>query len=145
MIRFNVQDKEDDAVNISLMPLIDIIFNLLIFFMITAAITSKGINIDLPEAVSSEKLPSRSWEIVIDHNQKIIFNDVVITMKRLGEIMRAEKDRGEGERVSAVILKAHKDVPFGNFVTVMDMARENNLLNLVIATDTKKDRAGFEE
>lgn len=139
MIRFAIQKKEEEPLNISLMPLIDIIFNLLIFFLITAAITTKGINIDLPEAVSSKKLPQKSWEIVIDKGQNITFNNARITMDKLGDIMQAEKTLPKNERVSTVILKANKNVPFGNFVTVMDMARKNNLLNLVIATDVKRN------
>ncbi len=65
MVKFNYRKTGDDEVKINLMPLIDIIFNLLIFFMITAAITTKGISLDLPEASTSEKMPSKSWEIVI--------------------------------------------------------------------------------
>lgn len=120
------------------MPLIDIIFNLLIFFLITATITVKGINIDLPEAVSSKKLPQKSWEIVIDEGLNITFNNVPITMNKLGDIMKNERILPKNERVSIIILKANKNIPFGHFVSVMDMARKNNFLNLVIATDVKK-------
>lgn len=140
MVKFKYQNKGDNEVKINLMPLIDIIFNLLIFFMITAAITTKGISLDLPEASTSEKMPARSWEIVINENQDITFNETKITIDRLEAIMKAEKRRPESEKVANVILKAHKLVPFGTFVRVMDMARENDLLNLVIATDSKKDK-----
>lgn len=138
MICFAIQKKEEEPLNINLMPLIDIIFNLLIFFLITAAITTKGINIDLPEATSSKKLPQKSWEIAIDKGENITFNNVPITMDKLAAIMQAEKTLPKNERVSTVILKANKNVPFGQFVSVMDLARKNNLLNLVIATDIKK-------
>jgi biopolymer transport protein ExbD len=138
MICFAIQKKEEEPLNINLMPLIDIIFNLLIFFLITAAITTKGINIDLPEATSSKKLPQKSWEIVIDKGENITFNNVLITMDKLATIMQAEKTLPKNERVSTVILKANKNVSVGQFVSVMDMARNNNLLNLVIATNAKK-------
>ena len=72
MIKFNHKKETDDEVKVNLMPLIDIIFNLLIFFMITAAITTKGISIDLPEAKTSEKMPIKSWDIVINENQEIL-------------------------------------------------------------------------
>ena len=140
MVRLNCKKNGNGEVKINLMPLIDVIFILLIFFMITAAITTKGISLDLPEASTSEKLPSKSWEIVIDERHDIIFNDTPITIERLDTIMKAERDRPEGEKVADIVLKAHRDVPFGTFIRVMDMARENGLLNLVIATDPKKDR-----
>jgi len=139
MVKFNYKKNTDDDVQINLMPLIDIIFNLLIFFLITAAITTKGIKLDLPKASTSEKLPSRSWEIIIDQKGEIVFNEAVITMDRLESIMRIEKERPRGEKVSDIVLKAHKDVPFGKFVRIMDIARANGLLNLVIATDPKKE------
>lgn len=140
MVRFNYKKNSDNEARINLMPLIDVIFILLIFFMITAAITTKGISLALPEASTSEKLPSKSWEIVINEKQEIIFNDIPITTGRLAVIMKAERDRPEGEKVSDIVLKAHPMVPFGTFIRVMDMARENGLLNLVIATDPKKER-----
>ncbi len=85
-------------------------------------------------------MPSKIWEIVINEKQEIIFNETPISIDRLGMIMKAEKERPENEKVANIILKAHKLVPFGTFVMVMDMARENDLLNLVIATDSKKDK-----
>ena len=140
MIKFNHKKETDDEVKVNLMPLIDIIFNLLIFFMITAAITTKGISIDLPEAKTSEKMPIKSWEIVINENQEILFNEIPITMNRLELIMKEERALPEKEKVANVILKAHPQAPFGIFVKIMDMARENNFLNLVIATESVKER-----
>ncbi len=131
MVEFSYRGGEAEEPRIDLMPLIDVIFILLIFFMITAAITTKGINLDLPQAATSEKLPARSWEIVIDRDQRIIFNGTPITLERLAGIMEAEK-------VLDVVLQADDAVPFGIFVTVMDLARENGLMNLVIATEPRR-------
>ena len=135
MVEFQQPGAERDQGAINVMPLIDIIFILLIFFMITAAITTKGISLDLPEAATAEKLPARSWEIMIDDRQQIVFNDTPITLDRLAAIMQAERARPTGEQVLDIVLKADDGVPFGTFVTVMDLARQNGLLNLVIATD----------
>ncbi len=138
MIRFTQQNKNNGEVNVNLMPLIDIIFNLLIFFMITAAITTRGINLDLPKSDTAEKMPAKSWEIAIDEREGIIFNGVSISMERLRTILGAERSRSGEERVETIVLKAHRSVHFENFITVMDLARENGFYNLVIATDLKK-------
>lgn len=138
MVEFSYQQSSDNDAQINVMPLIDIIFILLIFFMITAAITAKGISLDLPEAATAEKLPARSWEIVINEGQEIRFNGTPITLERLAAIMKTEQDRPAGEQVLDIILKADDQVPFGIFVTVMDLARENGLMNLVIATEPRK-------
>ena len=140
MVEFQQPGVERDQGAINVMPLIDIIFILLIFFMITAAITTKGISLDLPEAATAEKLPARSWEIMINDRQEIVFNDTPITLDRLADIMQAERTRPAGEQVLDIVLKADDGVPFGTFVTVMDLARQNGLLNLVIATDRPAER-----
>jgi len=137
MIKFKRQPNENEGFNINMMPLIDIIFNLLIFFMITAAISTKGINLDLPEAESSEKLPSKSWEITINEHEQIILNKTVISEARLKKILTAEKNRADEQRVETIILRSNKNVPFGTFVTVMDAARKSGFRDLVIATETK--------
>jgi len=137
MVEFHQRQPGDDGGLINVMPLIDVIFILLIFFMITAAITTKGISLDLPEATTAEKLPARSWEIVIDRDREIVFNDTPITLDRLASIMTAERERPDGEQVLDIILKADDQVPFGTFVTVMDLARQNGLMNLIIATDPR--------
>lgn len=137
MIRFTQIQKNSREVNINLTPMIDIIFNLLIFFMITAAISTRGINLDLPESDTAERLPAKSWEIVINENEEIIFNGVTVSTERLRTILGAERNRPGMEKVETIVLKAHRRVPFEKFVGIMDMARENGFYNLVIATDVK--------
>ncbi|HOP62021.1 MAG TPA: biopolymer transporter ExbD [Spirochaetota bacterium] len=138
MVRFRNARKSNDGVNIDMTPLIDIIFNLLIFFLITAAITVKGIDLDLPEAATAEKVPSKSWEIIIDENEKIIFNDARIDETKLRRIFEAERIKPESERVSSIILKANRKTPFGTFVRIMDSARVYGFYDLIIATDPEK-------
>ena len=145
MIRFTRQNKNHGEVNVNLMPLIDIIFNLLIFFLITAAINTRGINLDLPESDTAEKMPAKTWEIAIDENERIIFNGVMISSARLRTILGAEKNRPGEEQVETIVLKAHRRVPFENFIAVMDMARENGFYNLVIATDIKRRNSDAEK
>lgn len=137
MIRFTQVKNSGREVNINLMPMIDIIFNLLIFFMITAAISTRGINLDLPESDTAEKMPAKSWEIVINENEEIIFNGVQVSAERLRTIFGAERNRPGQEKVETVVLKAYRRVPFEKFIAVMDLARENGFYNLVIATDVK--------
>ena len=136
MVRFRDGSKNRGCVEINMTPLIDIIFNLLIFFLITAAITVKGIKLDLPEADTSEKMPSKSWEIIIDDQERIVFNDSVIDIKRLEKIMDAEKNRPAEERITTVIVKASRRASFGKFVAVMDIARQYGFYDLVIATES---------
>jgi biopolymer transport protein ExbD len=136
MVRFRNKKNGGGGIDINMTPLIDIIFNLLIFLLITAAITVKGINLDLPEASTSEKMPSKSWEIIIDENERIKFNDAVINEESLKRIMDAERGKPEAERISTIILKANRKTSFGSFVRIMDLSRKYGFYDLVIATDS---------
>lgn len=135
MVRFKKIKKPGVRAEINMTPLIDIIFNLLIFFLITAAITVKGIKLDLPEADTSEKMPVKSWEIIIDEQERIVFNNAVIDIERLRRIMDAERNRPSEERITTVIVKASRRASFGKFVSVMDTARQYGFYDLVIATE----------
>lgn len=139
MVRFRNVKKGGNAIDINMTPLIDIIFNLLIFLLITAAITVKGIKLDLPEASTSEKMPAKSWEIIIDENEKISFNDAVINEDSLIRIMDAERDKPETERISTIIIKANRKTSFGAFVRIMDLSRKYGFYDLVIATDPRRE------
>jgi len=143
MIRFTRQNKNNE-VNINVTPLLDVIFNLLIFFVIAAVITTRGINLDLPESDTAEKMPAKSWEIAIDENEGIIFNGMAISTERLQTILGAEKNRSGEERVETIVLKAHRHVSFERFVSIMDMVRRNGFYNLVIATNIKKRNSDVE-
>jgi biopolymer transport protein ExbD len=139
MVRFRNVKKGNEGIVVNLTPLLDVIFNLLIFLLITAAVTVKGINLDLPEASTSSKMPSKSWEIIIDENEKIVFNEAVIDWTRLKRIFDAERGKPEGERVTSIILKANRKTSFGAFVRIMDTARQYGFYNLVIATDPGRE------
>lgn len=139
MIRFKLQSDTQEIGGINMMPLIDIIFNLLIFFLITATISTKGINLDLPKADSSAAVPTKTREIVINEQGEIYFAEVRISLNRLETILMAERHKADQDRIETIVVKAHQEVPFGTFIAVMDTARKTGFYNLVIATDPKLD------
>ncbi len=143
MVKFNQQVESGERYNINMMPLIDILFNLLIFFLITASISSRGINLELPEAISSEKIPAKSWEIVINAKEQLFLNDTRIDPNKFEKILTGERMRPQTKRVETIILKAHKSVPFGSFISIMDTARNTGFHNLIIATDKKRTAHRF--
>ena len=139
MVRFRNIKKGGNGIDINMTPLIDVIFNLLIFLLITAAVSVKGIKLDLPEASTSEKMPAKSWEIIIDENERIIFNEAVINEDSLKRIMDAERMKPEAERISTIIIKANRKTNFGAFVRIMDISRKYGFYDLVIATDPGRE------
>lgn len=139
MIVFNSSKKKRSA-EVNLTPMIDIIFNLLIFFLITAVISQKGLNLQLPESSTAEKRPKKSLEITVTKNEDILFNGEKIARADVEKILREEKNRPVSEKSDSIILKSDALAPFGIFVSIMDTARKLGLKNLVIATEMPKER-----
>ena len=132
----NFSERPADNIGINLAPLIDIIFILLIFFVLTAN-DSRGIVLDLPQASTAETLPAEHWDITISKNEKVLFNGLEVEKERLKDLLMAAKQQEQTQPL--VILKAHRDTSVNVFVSAMDSVRRADLDNLVIATEIKAD------
>lgn len=141
MIRFS-QQKPRSIGDVNLTPMIDIVFNLLIFFLIVAVISQKGLNLTLPKTSTAEQRPPHSLEIVVTADSRVLFDGEEVAPAGIEARLRALREMAEGERADNILLKADEQAPFGLFVTVMDMARKVGLTNLVIATEMRPDASG---
>ncbi len=141
MIRFS-QQKPVGIGDVNLTPMIDIIFNLLIFFLIVAVVSQKGLNLALPETSTAEKRPPKSLEITVTKDRRILFDGAEVPEADLEARLRREKDAEAEDARKNIVLKADKEAPFGAFVVVMDTARRVGLKNLVIATKLDPNKAG---
>jgi biopolymer transport protein ExbD len=131
-----IEHNVSDTSSINITPLIDVVFILLIFFLLTAN-TSRGIVLDLPEASTGENIAIESWEIVITKDEKLLFNGVEINKNNLENILATAKKQDNNQRL--VVLKAHKKASVNSFISVMDAVRKTGFYNLVIATSIKAD------
>jgi len=111
-------------------PLIDVIFLLLIFFMLTSSsILQPGIKVNLPQAITSKIIPKESLEIFITGKDSIYIGKKRITMKELsGRLKMAAKAK------SNVLIKADKSASLGKVVGIWDLCREVGISNVNIAT-----------
>ncbi len=115
-------------------PLIDIIFQLVLFFMVsTTFITAPGIQVDLPrssaQTIFRDQQDINIWvtakgEVYID--QRAV--DWQTLEARLDDAVARDED-------TLVIIKADANVDHGRVVTIMDLARGKGLSRLAIATD----------
>lgn len=99
----------------------DVAFLLIIFFMLTSTFArDTGLNVVLPKALSSEKLPKREVTIWVTHAGQIKVNDVWVRPEDLMAVLSRELG---GARVKAVTIRGDERVPYGTIVTVMDTAK----------------------
>ncbi|MCM8782234.1 MAG: biopolymer transporter ExbD [Candidatus Omnitrophica bacterium] len=128
-MRFN-RHVELEKGQLDIAPLIDIVFQLLIFFMLTSSfIFQPGIKINLPKAVTSEVLHEKSIIILITANNYIYLNDRVITMSELASRLRIAAKENK-----PLLIKADRRASLGKVVEVWDLCREEGLSQINIAT-----------
>jgi biopolymer transport protein ExbD len=114
--------------HIDMAPLIDVVFLLLIFFMLTFAIQGQGLAINLPEGEETEKI-EKDIIIKIDRNNKLRLNDRPIQIDALG----AALGQGLSKRSDKlVVIDSAPKVKYELFTRVLDVSREAGAENFSI-------------
>lgn len=117
----------------NLTPLIDIVFLLLVFFMLTSHfVRDEVLNIDLPEADSGESLDEpEQIEIVINGAGEYLINSRIIAQDSLENILLDEL-KGQKEKVVRIRGDTHVDLGFA--ITALDAARKAGASGVDIVT-----------
>lgn len=111
-------------------PLIDIVFQLLIFFMLTSSfIFQPGIKVNLPKAVTSEVIHEKNLIILITASNYIYLNDRIITMSELASRLRIAAKENK-----PLLIKADRRASLGKVVEVWDLCRDEGISQINIAT-----------
>jgi len=124
---------EDDGLELNLTPLIDIVFLLLIFFMVsTTFIGAADIKVSLPSAKSNISAKQSSPIVVSIAKDGGVFIDKARV--QLTEL----KSKLSGQSSSTLIVRADQQARHGRVVEVMDLAREAGISKLAIAVDPRR-------
>ncbi|MFA5090990.1 MAG: biopolymer transporter ExbD [Candidatus Omnitrophota bacterium] len=116
---------------IDIAPLIDMVFQLLIFFMLTSSfVIQPGIKVNLPKAVTSEALKYENIEIAVSSENIIYLNSKIINMQELKSVLKQVSGRQQ-----PVLIKADKRASLGRVVEIWDMCRDVGLSQINIATN----------
>ena len=105
---------------IDMAPLIDVVFLLLIFFMLTFAIQGQGLAISFPEGEETEKV-EKDIIVKIDRNNKLYLNDRQIEIDSLGAALGEDLLRRSDKMV---VIDSAPKVKYGLFARVLDVSRE---------------------
>jgi biopolymer transport protein ExbD len=117
-------------------PLIDIVFLLLIFFMLTSHFVQDDVlNIQLPETESGEQLDEKkSIEIVINTEGQWLYREKVVDADALLLVLQEDLSKLEDKRVR---IRGDKSSDLGSTVTVLDIARRAGATGVDIVTERK--------
>lgn len=119
---------------ITLAPLINVIFLLLIFFMFSSSfISQSGIHVKLPKAVTSDTITEENFIITISGENVIYWNTAVLTLRELEDKLR---DFAKNNR--PVLIKADSRASMGRIVDVWDICRKLGIERINIATNRRE-------
>jgi biopolymer transport protein ExbD len=127
---------ESDDLEISVIPLIDVILVLLIFFMATATFDQNSrIKVELPEA-SSEATPAADQALIvqIDAEGRYFVNNSEVINSRIETLKSALQQQGGDPAKQSVVLRADARTQHQAVVTAMDALAQTGYRNLSIAT-----------
>jgi biopolymer transport protein ExbD len=135
-VRLQHHEKEEPKVDLT--SLIDVVFLLLIFFMVSTTFERESVlKVDLPEASAveeREELPE-TLELVIDGEGRMFLNDERLLDSEARTISAAISQLAGDRRDVPLILRADRQTPHHFVVTAMDVVAQLGFVNLSIATD----------
>jgi len=133
-----LRSSKEQEPEINLTSLIDVVFLLLIFFMVSTTFERQAaLRIDLPEASTLEQQPAdpHKIELVIDRNGRMFVNDRELVDDRPATIRAAFVEVAGTERDLPVVIRADADTPHHFVVTAMDVTGQLGFTRLSIATE----------
>ena len=131
---FRENNKSENQINI--LPMIDIIFAILSFFIISSLFLTRidSIEVNLPKSSTAVREKNRPQIITVDNNEKIYFKSNEISLKNISALIRKNIENLEEP---LVILRADTSVKHGLIVNLLDELRKIENLKVGISTERK--------
>jgi biopolymer transport protein ExbD len=134
-MRFRRPRTRREATLINLTSLIDVVFLLLIFFMVSTSFALiRGIKVDLPTTTTPQEEIEQNIVISITKEGKIYLDKTQISKTELVKTL----ERQIGKKKSLVVINADKDTLHGIVVEVMDLAKQGGAGKLGILTTPER-------
>lgn len=129
------RDRTDSEQGIDISPLIDMVFILLIFFMVTATfVKDMDLDINRPKATSSTPSSSKAIRIFVDKSGETYLNGqpvrTWVIQSRLRELLRSSAQ-------SSVLVVTDENVPSGKLIEVVDQCRLSGASDVGVITESE--------
>jgi biopolymer transport protein ExbD/biopolymer transport protein TolR len=122
---------QSSLAEINITPLVDVVFVLLVIFMITAPVLQSGIEVNVPKTRTVKEITEQRLVVTIDRDQQVFLGDSAVNVHDLGARLRAA---GGTSTKQVIYLRADERVPFGAFASVMDAVKQAGITNISIVT-----------
>ena len=133
MARRNKREAEEAAIDLT--PMLDVVFIMLIFFIVTTSFVKEaGVDVNRPKASQAKSKPSATIFLAIRANGEVWLDKRAVDVERVGA--QIEKMLAESP-TDTVIVQADKESKHGVVVSVMDQIKLAGIEKIVIAAENK--------
>ena len=131
---FKKNNESENLINI--LPMIDIIFAILSFFIISSLYLTKigSIKVNLPKSSTAVREKNKPQIITVNSNEKIYFQSTEITLENISSLIQKNTENIEEP---IIVLHADISVKYGLIVNILDELRKIENLKIAISTEKK--------
>jgi len=133
MIGFDEHTTKSNGINMTSM--IDVVFLLLIFFLLTSIFSKPSIPLNLPEADTARVAAEPEVSVAIKKDGGILLNGQDMTAPELFVALTEVYKKSATKDLSLI---SDKEAPFGRAVEVMDMAKKAGAENISVIAERKR-------
>jgi len=125
-------EDHDDIVEINVVPMLDLAWNLLVVFMIVVTASVQGIKIDLPKAsAAASKVKPSTKAITVTAEGTVFLDSFPVTMTELETRLRQYK---AGDPNLPVVVRGDEKVSYKNIIEVLDLLQKLEITQLGLVT-----------
>lgn len=122
-------------VSLDLTPLIDVVFQLVVFFMISSVFnTAPGIELNLPTSSTSESVEVPEIRVTVVGENEVYLNRELIHLRVLGETLREWESIGRLTEKTTILVEGDVSVPYATIIIVLDEIRKGGIEAISLGT-----------
>jgi biopolymer transport protein ExbD len=129
----NIPEEADDIPQINIVPMIDVVFAILTFFIMSSLFLTKseGLPVNLPKAQTAQSQQQTKLTVTVDEKGNAFLNRQPTTVQELPAKVKAAM---ANQPEALVLINADEKVPHGQVIAVMDQLRTVQGVKLGIST-----------
>lgn len=134
-MKFGYKKKKKSVINIT--SLIDVLFLLLIFLMVSSSFLQEpGIKLDLPETGKTDTVQKKKFTLFAKKDGKLFLNEKEVNLNNLSAYIKKELPAIKDESLT---LKGDKNIEYGKIVKIMAIVKNSGIKKLIIGTKPESD------
>ena len=126
------RSEEEENFSLDLTPLVDVVFLLLIFFMVSTVFVDFKRRMDISLPTSKVSIPDetpKAIELEITVDKQVFLNGDKVSLKSLESALK----KIDTDKKKAAIIRADKNLPYGDVIKVMGMLQSARVLDISVA------------